>query len=211
MASFEPPLLNQRSAPDGNRVSAPAALQKLNIGCGFNGIPGFVNVDKSTACHPDVVFDVETQPWPWPNGSITEILFFHSLEHMAPDPGAFLGIIRELYRVSAPEARIRIICPHPRHDDFINDPTHVRPITPMMFTLFDRQRNLQWIEGRFANTPLAIYLGVDFVVESSEVTLIPAYHEKVVNGELSEQDVRTLLSERNNIAKEYSIVLRVRK
>jgi SAM-dependent methyltransferase len=191
-------------------VAAPP-VRKLNIGCGFNAVPGFVNVDKSPACHPDVVFDIETQPWPWPTSSITEVLFLHSLEHMAHDPGAFLGLIRELYRVCAPDARIRIAAPHPRHDDFLNDPTHIRPITPMMFTLFDRERNLQWIEGRFANSPLAIYLGVDFVVESSEVTLVPEYQEKLQTGELTEPVVKDLLRERNNVAKEYKIVLRVRK
>jgi hypothetical protein len=120
-------------------------------------------------------------------------------------------MIRELYRVCAPNALVRILVPHPRHDDFINDPTHVRAITPVLFTLFDRQRNLQWIEARFANTPLAIYLDVDFVVESSEVTLVPLYHQKVVSGELSEEEIRTLLREKNNIAKDFDILLRVRK
>jgi hypothetical protein len=157
------------------------------------------------------VFDVETQPWPWETNSIREVLFFHSLEHMGADTTVFLGMIRELYRVCAPNARVRIVVPHPRHDDFINDPTHVRAITPVLFTLFDRQRNLQWIEARFANTPLAIYLDVDFVVESSEVTLVPLYHQKVVSGELSEEEIRTLLREKNNIAKDFDMLLRVRK
>jgi hypothetical protein len=192
--------------------NAPATnIQKLNLGCGFNSIPGFLNVDKTRACHPELVFDVETQPWPWETNSIREVLFFHSLEHMGADTTVFLGMIRELYRVCAPNARIRIVVPHPRHDDFINDPTHVRAITPVLFTLFDRQRNLQWIEARFANTPLAIYLNVDFVVESSEVTLVPLYHQKVVSGELSEEEIRTLLREKNNIAKDFDMLLRVRK
>jgi hypothetical protein len=52
---------------------------------------------------------------------------------------------------------------------------------------------------------------VDFVVESSEVTLVPHYHEKVISGELSEQDIRTLLLERNNVAIDFDILLRVKK
>lgn len=186
-------------------------IQKLNLGCGFNSIPGFLNVDKSPACHPEFVFDVETQPWPWETNAIREVLFSHSLEHMGADINVFLGIIRELYRVCAPNARVRIIVPHPRHDDFINDPTHVRAITPVLLTLFDRQRNLQWIKDKFANTPLAIFLNVDFVVESSEVTLLPLYHQKVLSGEFSEDEIRTFLLERNNIAKDFDILLRVRK
>jgi hypothetical protein len=186
-------------------------FQKLNLGCGFNPIPGFLNVDKSPACHPELVFDVDKQPWPWETNSIHEVLFFHSLEHMGASTDVFLAMICELYRVCAPNARVRIVAPHPRHDHFINDPTHVRAITPVLFSLFDRQRNLQWIEGHLANTPLAIFLGVDFVVESSEVILVPHYHDKVVSGELSDEAVRTLLLERNNIATEYDFILLVRK
>ena len=211
MAALEPLFFDQRATSGELGTAAPVKAVRLNIGCGFNLIQGFLNVDKSPACHPDFVFDAETQPWPWPTSSIEQVLFFHSLEHMAPDSSVFLGIIRELYRVCAPEARVRIVAPHPRHDDFINDPTHVRPITPMLFTLFDREQNLRWIEGHFANTPLAIYLGVDFIIESSEVTLTADYQEKVQRGELSEEVVRTLLLERNNIAKEYDIILRIRK
>lgn len=211
MTALETSFLDQRATSGERGTAAPVKAPRLNIGCGFNLIHGFINVDKSPACHPDLVFDVETQPWPWPTSSIEQVLFFHSLEHMAPDPNVYLGIIRELYRVCAPQARVRIVAPHPRHDDFINDPTHVRPITPMLFTLFDQERNRRWIEGHFANTPLAIYLGVDFIVESSDVILTADYQEKVQRGELSEEAVRMLLLERNNIAKEYDIILRIRK
>ncbi len=211
MTALEPSFLHQLANSGERGTAAPVKTLRLNIGCGFNLIRGFINVDKSPTCHLDLVFDAETQPWPWPTSSIDEVLFFHSLEHMGPDPSVFLGMICELYRVCASRARVRIVAPHPRHDDFINDPTHIRPITPLLFTLFDRERNLQWIEGHFANTPLAIYLGVDFVVESSEVTLTADYQEKVQRGELSEEAVRTLLLERNNIAKEYDFILRVRK
>src|SRR5882724_6294011 len=203
--------LAPHTAPTERFGSTAVKTQKLNIGCGFNSIPGFLNLDKSPVCHPDSVFDAETQPWPWETNSIVEVLFFHSLEHMGADTNVFLGMIRELYRVCAPDARVRILAPHPRHDDFINDPTHVRIITPVLLTLFDREKNLRWIQGHFANSPLAIYLNVDFVVESSEVTLVSHYHQKVVSGELSEEAIQTLLLERNNVGTEYNIVLRVRK
>jgi hypothetical protein len=195
----------------GRSAIPTVRADKLNLGCGFNPIPGFLNVDRSPACHPDLLFDAETHPWPWETSSIREVLFFHSMEHMGADANTFLAMIRELYRVCAPLARVRIIVPHPRHDDFINDPTHVRAITPVLFTLFDREKNLRWIEGHFANSPLAIYLGVDFVVESSQVTLTPAYQERANNGELSEQDIQALLLERNNVAKEFDFTLAVRK
>jgi len=100
--------------------------RQADLGCGFNPILGFLNVDRSPACHPDLLFDAETHPWPWETSSIREVLFVHSMEHMGANANIFLAMIRELYRVCAPLARERIIVPHPRHDDFINDPTHVR-------------------------------------------------------------------------------------
>jgi predicted SAM-dependent methyltransferase len=184
---------------------------KLNMGCGFNRIAGVVNIDKSPACHPDMVFDAETLPWPWETSSIDGVLFNHSLEHMGASTSMFLSIIQELYRVCAPNAKVRINVPHPRHDNFINDPTHVRAVTPEMMCLFDKERNQEWVKGGFANSPLAIYLGVDFVLESFEILLSPAYEQKVARGEISLEEIKSSMAERNNVAQEFRIVLSARK
>jgi len=184
---------------------------KVNIGCGFNRMAGFVNVDKSAACSPDFVFDADTLPWPWEDDAIEEVLFNHSLEHMGASVNTFLGIVRELYRVCMPNGRVRINVPHSRHDNFINDPTHVRVITPEMLCLFDLAQNKQWIAGSFANSPLAVYLGVDFALANSVAVLTPEYEQKVARGELSHEAIKILLAERNNIAMEYRMVLNARK
>jgi hypothetical protein len=184
---------------------------KLNMGCGFNRIAGLVNVDKYPACHPDMVFDAETLPWPWESNSVDGVLFNHSLEHMGASSSLFLSMVQELYRVCEPNAKVRINVPHPRHDNFINDPTHVRAVTPEMMCLFDLQKNQQWVQGGFANSPLAIYLGVDFVLESSEILLSPAYEQKLARGEISPEEIKTSLAERSNVAQEFRMVLSVRK
>jgi|GEM_PF-1906114 len=43
----------------------PGQGLKLNIGCGFNKIDGYVNVDAFPDCSPDVLWDLETTPWPF--------------------------------------------------------------------------------------------------------------------------------------------------
>jgi hypothetical protein len=139
------------------------------------------------------------------------VLFNHSLEHLGASASLFLRLMQELYRVCAPGAKVHINVPHPRHDNFLNDPTHVRAITPELLCLFDLERNRQWVAGGFSNSPLAMYLGVNFVLESSEIALVPAYQQRLAAGELSPEELKILLAERNNIAQEYRMVLTARK
>ncbi|WP_334164902.1 class I SAM-dependent methyltransferase [Phenylobacterium sp.] len=178
---------------------------KFNMGCGQNKQPGYVNVDAAAASEPDEVVDLEVTPWPWPDGCAEEIVFNHALEHMGGDPKVFLAIMREIYRIAAPGGLVRIHVPHPRHDNFINDPTHVRPITPQMLELFDRPQNERWRQGGVANTPLALYLDVDFELVRRDVMLEEPYRSRLKSGALTVDEAQELLKTRNNIAAEFRI------
>jgi predicted SAM-dependent methyltransferase len=140
---------------------------KLNLGCGAKRFPDFVNVDKIG--DPDLKFDLETVPWPWPNDSVNEILLLHVLEHLGQQPSVYLAIFQEMYRVCQGGARIRIVVPHFRHDFFFSDPTHVRAVTPEGLRLFSKKENRHWIATGIANTPLGVYLDVDFELVSVKV------------------------------------------
>lgn len=184
---------------------------KLNMGCGHNRLAGHVNVDLFPECSPDLVCDLESLPWPWPDDSVDGVVFNHSLEHMGQDARTFLGIMKELYRVCCDGARIDIAVPHPRHDDFLNDPTHVRVITPQLLTLFDREQNEAARRAGAANSPLATYLGVDFVLKSVEQALSEPYASQFAAKHLSAQELDAMSRERNNVVKEYRIAVAVRK
>lgn len=184
---------------------------KLNMGCGHNRRDGFVNVDSAPACAPDVVWDLEQTPWPWPDNSADEVEFIHSLEHLGGDPKVFMALMTELYRVCAPGASVRIHVPHPRHDSFLNDPTHVRAVTPEVLSLFDRALNDHWRATGASNSPLAHYTGVDFVLESCGTVLSEPYASDMQAGRISEAELGEALRSRNNVALEYRMVLRARK
>jgi len=119
-----------------------ADLLKLNLGSGKNPIPGYINVDKFGV--PDVLHDLEKFPWPWETSSVGEVVLRHVLEHLGETTAIYFGIIKELYRVCAPGARISIAVPHPRHNYFLNDPTHVRIVTPEGMQLFSKAMNAAW-------------------------------------------------------------------
>lgn len=184
---------------------------KLNMGCGMNKCEGYVNVDMYPDGAPDVLWDLERTPWPWESDSVSEILFNHSLEHIGADSRVFLKMMQELYRVCRPGAGIQINVPHPRHDNFIGDPTHVRVVTPQMLTLFSRQANLEWKAKGAANSPLALYLNVDFEIDRVEYMLEEPYASLMRAGEIGDDELNVAVRERNNVVNEIRITLRVIK
>jgi hypothetical protein len=184
---------------------------KLNLGCGLNKMAGFVNVDKFETCHPDLLMDLEETPWEIGTDEVDEVLFNHSLEHLGQQTDTFLRIIKELYRVCKPGATVQINVPHPRHDNFLGDPTHVRAVTPEMLALFSKRANLYWQETGAANSPLALYLGVDFEVTRIERTLEEKYLTMLQNAQITPEDLEEMIKELNNVVSELRITLEVIK
>ena len=131
---------------------------KLNLGCGPKRLAGWVNVDKSPAFQPDAVVDLERFPWPWPDSSAEEVLLNHVLEHLGQSPDTFIGVMRELWRVCKPGAKVRVNVPDPRHESFLGDPTHVRPVTLDTLALFSQAFNRRTM-GAFSRRPPPVTCG----------------------------------------------------
>jgi len=184
---------------------------KLNLGCGFRHPNGFVNVDSSEECKPDRVVDLETLPWPFEDDGAEEVLMSHVLEHLGQDPKVFGGIIKELYRVCEDGALVTIIVPFPRHDLFLIDPTHVRALLPETFQLLSKKMNLEWRDRGVSNTPLALYLDVDFEIESVSLDLDQLWKNKLAQGKATPDDVADALISQNNVVEQFQVALRVRK
>jgi predicted O-linked N-acetylglucosamine transferase (SPINDLY family) len=198
-------LTSEKNTNEGN------SKMKLNMGCGQNKVPGFVNIDKFKECSPDLQMDLEVTPWSLPDNSVEEVLFNHCLEHLGATSDVFFGIIKELYRVCVPNAKIQINVPHPRHDNFIGDPTHVRIITPQVMSLFSKKNNEKWKAMHASNTPLALYLGVDFEVERTELLPAEQYRDDLVSGKLSRAEFDRLALTTNNAISEIRMTVRAIK
>lgn len=178
---------------------------KLHLGCGTDKLDGWVNVDR--AHDPDVKHDLEVFPWPWPDSSADEVLANHVLEHLGASADKFIGVMKELYRVCKPGAKVKIVVPHPRHDDFLNDPTHVRPITLNVMALFSKRYNRKWEADGSSNTKLALEHDVDFEPKEEALQLDPRILKPYEEGQITDAVLSQLIAERNNIVKAIHLTL----
>lgn len=184
---------------------------RLNLGCGHDRQDGYLNVDAFPSEATDFIWDLERTPWPWESDSVEAVLLIHTLEHIGQDTKTFLAIMGELYRVCCDGASVHIRVPHPRHDHFLCDPTHVRAITPTTLMQFDREKNEEWVRARNSNSKLALQTGVDFVIKDVQIVLDDPYAAMFLEKRIPEAELDQIIRERNNIAKEFQITLRVRK
>ena len=184
---------------------------KLNLGCGSKLYDGYVNVDKFDIYNIDIKHDLEKFPYPFNDNSVEEIILSHVLEHIGQDPDIFMKILKELYRICKNQALIKIAVPHPRHDDFISDPTHVRPITVLSLSLFDKVQNEQWEKNGAANTPLALIHKVNFKIEDINYKIEKDIMVKFNTGEIDKVKLDYMVKLYNNVVKQIDIKWRVIK
>lgn len=85
---------------------------KLNLGCGDDVKPGYVNVDRRER-DGVVVADLSKFPWPFADGSATEILLYDFLEHFPYRSTAV--ILSEVWRVLALGGHVEIQVPDLDH------------------------------------------------------------------------------------------------
>ncbi len=137
-------------------------MTKYNLGCGTDKREGYVNVDKYEVFNPDKIIDLEKFPWDIKDNSASEIILNHVLEHIGETTNCFFHIMKELYRVSKPLAKIHINVPHPYSYNFIIDPTHVRKITEETLFMFSKKYCNEITEEKNSTTKLAYICNVDF-------------------------------------------------
>lgn len=81
---------------------------RLNIGCGTNTKPGWINIDR-VARSPGVVTDFDITDLPYPDGGVDAVLAEHVLEHFSFAEEALVW--RELARVLRPGGTLTLEVP----------------------------------------------------------------------------------------------------
>lgn len=94
--------------------------KKLNLGCGGDIKPDYINVDRIKLPGVDIVHDLNRSPWPFKNNEFDEILCKHVIEHLDD----IEKVMKELLRILKPTGKIIIISPHFTSANAYGDITH---------------------------------------------------------------------------------------
>lgn len=177
---------------------------KLNIGSGYKRLDGYLNIDHDPLVNPDICINIDTETWPIPDNSIEEIRAHHILEHIGE---GFLHVIKEIYRVSQNGTIIDIIVPHPRHDNYYGDPTHRRPITPLMLKQFSKKYCQNHKETHNSSSGFAPRLNVDLEIIDTTYSIDETYNPS----EYTQEQIKELAHRFNNVYKDIYIKMIVLK
>lgn len=110
---------------------------RLNVGCGRNILPDWINLDGADLPGVDVCADLDScagMPLPLESNSIEEFRLSHVIEHLHYP----LPLMQELHRIARPDAIMTIYTPHGASDDAWEDQTHVRPYFLNSFGYFSQ-------------------------------------------------------------------------
>jgi SAM-dependent methyltransferase len=117
-------------SPSQQIASVP---RRLNVGCGRDIRPGWLNLDVAALPGVDVVHDLASFPWPFEDSAFDEIVLINVLEHLSDTVKA----MNELYRIAAPGGKVTIRVPYWNSPDSISDPTHKALFNEHTFEFFD--------------------------------------------------------------------------
>lgn len=91
----------------GSYLKGPG-VKKLNIGCGHNGLPGWLNTDFFPEI-PNVAHFNATKPFPLPSETFDYVFCEHMIEHVTYGDG--LKVLSECHRVLKSGGKIRVSTP----------------------------------------------------------------------------------------------------
>lgn len=152
-------------------------LNKLNIGCGNNILPGWINLDISALPGVDIVHDVEKLPFPFFDEQFDEILCQDILEHVE-----YVPILRDIYRIMKKGGALAIRVPHFTSKHNFIDPTHKKMFSINTFDFFVKDSFQQYGRGYYFDFAFTSCREAKIVFEhDSPVFFLNPLVEKLVN------------------------------
>ncbi|MBX4212067.1 class I SAM-dependent methyltransferase [Candidatus Pacearchaeota archaeon] len=109
-------------------------VEKLNLGCGTDIRPGYINLDSYKFKGVDKVWDINKTPLPFKDNTFKEVIISHVLEHV----NDVVKTMEEVWRISKPGAVIDIGVPYFSSLNMVKDPTHKHFFAAATFDFFER-------------------------------------------------------------------------
>ncbi len=127
---------------------------KLNLGAGKQILEGYVNLDLVKARGIDTVWNANRIPYPFPKSHFDEIFCNHILEHVDYLP----SVMKELWRISKPKAKIIIKAPYFACSGAFNTPEHKSFLTYKTFDYLQKYwGTFRIIKKRILFTPYGFF------------------------------------------------------
>lgn len=122
---------------------------KINLGCGYRKLDGYINIDCRECVEPDMCIDILNR-LPFEDESVDEVRAFDILEHIPI--GKCVGVIEEICRVLKKGGKFESYTPSTDGRGAFQDPTHVSfwNINSWMYYVLDTARDLYSIKVNFS-------------------------------------------------------------
>ena len=134
---------------------AESRIRKINLGCGYNKLRGYINVDFNPGCKPDIVHNL-SKGLPFDSNSADEIVAFDFLEHCSD----FVSVMNEIIRVLKVGGKlIARFPPWNREGSF--SAAHARVVIYRDFEAFEKKSNKDYqysINGEKLNKRLKVVI-----------------------------------------------------
>jgi SAM-dependent methyltransferase len=149
-------------------------MKKLNIGCGRDIKPGFVNIDIVKLPGVDKVVNLNKYPWPLKDNTFDYIFCAAVIEHVED----VVKTMEEIHRICKNEAVVEITVPHFSSMGAFKDPTHKHFFTYYSFDYFTDKNNYNFYsKARFKILKRRIIYPKTLFILEWIANAFPKFHE----------------------------------